>query len=187
MLYSAVDYSMSCPAVTVFESSTISTTVSFKNCRSFFLIDKKKFVQTIDNITGTFHQEFASNEQRFDNISDWVMDILRDSTFVFIEGYSFASKGVVFNIGENTGVLKHKLYKASLPFAMCPPASVKKFFTGHGNSKKTDMYESFLKSENIDIRKLWGADRLKPESPFADIVDSFAILKYGITNLLKHA
>ena len=30
---------------------------------------------------------------------------------IAIEGYSMGSKGKVFNIAENTGVLKYKIYK----------------------------------------------------------------------------
>jgi len=185
MKYSSVDFSFSCSAITILESPTIPKTVSFKNCRSYFLTDNKKFVKKIDNVQGIMMEEWSSNEQRFDQIANQILELVNGSVYCFIEGYAFGAKGVVYQIGEACGILQNKLYHASVLFEKFPPTTIKKFFTGSGKAKKPDMYQAFLKSENYDIRKIWEAG--KADSPFADVVDSFAILKYGVEKILNQS
>ena len=45
---------------------------------------------------------------------------------IILEGYAFAAQGQVFNIGENTGLLKHKLYKNNLNTQIVTPTEIKK-------------------------------------------------------------
>ena len=66
---------------------------------------------------------------------------------IILEGYAFADKGQVFNIGENTGLLKHKLYKNNLHPHIVTPTEIKKCWKtprGKGNASKTDMYNAFV-------------------------------------------
>ena len=61
-----------------------------------------------------------------------------------MEGYAYGSAaGQVFQIAENTEVLKYKMYKGEIPYDVLAPKQVKKYFTGSGNSNKGMMFLSF--------------------------------------------
>ena len=71
-----------------------------------------------ENIIGYEHKENNGPIDRFKNLSDWVLHILdtlhkkQKDKKVFIEGYSYGSKGqAVFQIAENGGILKYRLQK----------------------------------------------------------------------------
>jgi len=73
------------------------------------------------NIIGYEHQEYDTPIKRFSQISDWVFDILKDTFHkqqqVYIEGYSFGSKGQgIFQIAENCGILKYRLQENKIPY-----------------------------------------------------------------------
>src|SRR5690554_4155496 len=141
MYFAGIDFSMSCPAITVGPST------DFKKCKSFFYsADKKLQVKYPHNIYGFIVSPYESQEERFDNLSEWAITILNQFkvTHVCLEGYAFGAKGTVFEIGENTGVLKHKMWKNNIKFITVPPMTVKKYFTGKGNSNKIAMHESFV-------------------------------------------
>jgi len=84
--------------------------------------------------------------ERFDFLSDWVMRILNEHDkmgTVWMEGYSYGSKGSrVFEIGENSGILKLKLFSNGIPFRVVPPTVIKKHATGKGNASKDEMVAS---------------------------------------------
>src|ERR1039458_47355 len=95
-----------------------------------------------------------------------------------IEDYSFGSKGRVFNLAENMGLLKYKFWKYDMKFDLVPPTVLKKFATGKGNAKKEDMYENFVKETGVDLQeKLFPGRKLG--NPVTDIVDSYYLMKWG--------
>ena len=88
-----------------------------------------------------------------------------------------SSAGMVFNIAENTGLLKHKLYKAKIPFSLFSPTVVKKQFVGKGNCKKEEMSAKFKERFGVEFHKEYGG---KPgDTPENDLVDAFANLEIG--------
>ena len=102
---------------------------------------------------------------------------------VFLEGYAFANSGKsrVRSVAENTGLLKHKLYKSKHKYTPVPPSVVKKYATGRGNANKEVMYEAF-NAELVTPPNL--QERLRPKSkklsnPVTDIVDAYFIAKWG--------
>ena len=102
---------------------------------------------------------------------------------VFIEGYAFATSGKshVRSVAENTGLLKHKMYKANQSFTSIPPTVIKKYATGKGNANKEVMYEAFS-AELLTPTDL--QERLRPNSkklsnPVTDLVDAYFIAKWG--------
>ena len=69
-----------------------------------------------------------------------------------MEGYAYGtSKGVVFEIGENTGVLKHKLMKAQISIDIFAPSEIKKHATTRGNANKVDMEYAFRSHTGVDL------------------------------------
>lgn len=178
MMYAGIDYSMSCPSI------TIGNSTDFKKCKTFFYTKKKKHEGAFPhNIYGMLENPYESEMERFDNISEWAMAIMKKFkvTDVCIEGYSMGSKGRVFNIAENAGLLKYKLWKQGITFHSPPPTTVKKFFSGKGNSGKEQMHEAFVEKTGVDIAKIFA--QKEDSNPVSDIVDSYAMLSYGISHL----
>lgn len=179
---------MSCPCMCIlpedglYSRSMFFYLTSVKKVEGAFVGDK---YQTRPTFFGELHKDYLTEQQRFDNISDFFIARIRSNHFnlppaefkVAIEDYSFGSKGRVFNIAENTGLLKHKLWKAGYKFEVVAPTTVKKFATGKGNADKEAMYIAFSKDNDVDINKYICPDK-KLGSPITDIVDSYYIARY---------
>lgn len=180
MIVAGLDWSMSCPAICVYDTKL---PLAFKNCKFYFYIDNKKYDMSIGNIHGFKSALYETEEERFDNISEWAITILKKHkvTDACLEGYSMMSKGKVFNIAENIGLLKHKMWKSGIKFITPAPTQVKKTFTGKGNAKKEAMYEA-LKEQNVDM-DLESLLKCKADaSPLSDIVDSYAMVDFYLQN-----
>ena len=139
------------------------------------------------NIIGEEHQEYNTPIERFSNISKWAINkfyrlsLMTYGLKVFIEGYSFGSKGqAIFQIVENCGILKYRLQEQNIPYDTVVPSVVKKGATGKGNADKDKMYESFVKETNIDLKQIF--DTEKVGNPISDIADSYFIQKVGYEN-----
>ena len=101
-----------------------------------------------NNITGFEHKEYDTPIRRFSQISDWVYELMEDTIhtqqLVYIEGYSFGSKGqAVFQIAENCGILKYRLQQMMIDYETVVPSVVKKGATGKGNADKDMMFQFF--------------------------------------------
>jgi hypothetical protein len=134
------------------------------------------------NLHAADYPEWDTEEQRHDLLTDWTMSIIQGCE-VFIEGYAFATSGKshVRSVAENTGLLKHKMYKANQSFTSIPPTVIKKYATGKGNANKEVMYEAFS-AELLTPTDL--QERLRPNSkklsnPVTDLVDAYFIAKWG--------
>lgn len=183
---------MSCPAICVYSGGDMTDPNNFQ---FHYLAPSKKYEGEFENgfITGHAPPSYNSQEDRFDRISDWVIKCLTASCpaltglntikHITIEGYAMGAKGKVFHIAENTGLLKHKLYKHKLPFDTPAPTTVKKFATGKGNSNKERMYECFVAETGWDIESLLDCNRDK--NPVSDIVDSYYMCKWAVENYPK--
>lgn len=170
-----IDYSMSSPSICVHQG----TSWAFSNCSFYFLSSKKKFFFQTPQFFGEPHKAYSTQEERFNNIADWAIKKIPKNSKTFIEGYAFGAKGVVFNIAENTGVLKHKIYlrEPKNVLHVIPPSVIKKFATGKGNANKIMMYHSFVQDTQFDISAT--IDCNEGESPMSDIIDSYYIAKYA--------
>lgn len=107
---------------------------------------------------------------------------------VFIEDYAFAAKGQVFTIGENTGLLKNKLWKSGIPFEVVASGTWKKGYMGAGKGAagKDVICQFFVDTEGVNLADRLGTTKLY-STPVNDIVDSFGILKNSIKTLTKIA
>jgi hypothetical protein len=168
-----VDYSITCPCLCLYDERK---PFKFDNCFFYYLSNTKKFAnKMLPNITGESFQEYILDVDRFDSISDWAINLCIGASEVAIEGYSFGSKGKVFNLAENMGIFKHKLYKAAIPVTIVEPSKAKKIATGKGNADKQTMYEAFVKETKVDLLSTF--DQKTLTNPVTDIVDSYFILK----------
>lgn len=164
---------MSSPAICVHTGKNWS----LSQCNFYVLTTKKKHTTKTKNIYIDLHKPFSSQEERFDNISSWALSVIPKNSLVFLEGYAFAAKGVVFDIGENCGLLKHKLHFNKIQFDVFSPPTIKKFATGKGNANKLTMYHSFVNETQWDISAI--IDCHEGESPMSDIIDAYYVCKFG--------
>lgn len=177
MKCAGIDYSMSCPSITIGNSDDFS----FENSKVYYLTGEKRYKGSFGpNITGTLFIKPDSQIERFVKISEWAIDIVKDCDKILIEGYSMGSKGAVFHIAENTAMLKYQMHIRKLLWRDIAPTSLKKYATGKGNSDKNEMYDSFCKETDVDLRKLYKSKGKKIGSPISDIVDSFYLCKYAL-------
>lgn len=158
----------------------------WNNSEFYFLTEVKKYEGShfLGHVNGALHREWTSPEERYDNISNYFINILtilniQPDVPVFIEDYSMGSKGRVFHIAENCGLMKWKLWKRGHAITCIPPTVIKKVATGKGNAKKEQMYEAFVKQTGITLQTMGSGTKIG--SPVSDIVDSYFIAQYGYT------
>jgi len=168
-----IDYSMSSPSVCVH----IGKHWNILNCKFYYLTTRKKHFIKTDYLIGEMHSEFKTQEERFDAISDWAISKIPKNSMVYLEDYAFGATGIVFNIGECVGLLKHKLWKNNYKFEKFAPSKIKKFATGKGNANKILMQESFDYECNVKIFSELNCPA--GASPLSDIIDSYYIAKLG--------
>lgn len=183
--YVGIDYSLSCPCVAV------SINNQFSDSKIYYLSDRKAVTGLVmPNVIGVLHDEYLTDQERYENIALWVIEILNNLTdreiYIMIEDYSFGSKGKVFHIAENCGILKYLLYKNNYQFLTAPPTVIKKFATGKGNADKQKMFDAFFAETNIDLHKKI-SPTTKLGSPTTDIVDAWYMSKYMIETLKEKA
>jgi Holliday junction resolvasome RuvABC endonuclease subunit len=179
MVFIGIDYSITSPAIVVCDSLDFEK-VSFANCQAYSLSDHN-ITSSRKNLHFETHQKgWVSQVQRFDRITNWALRIIdnfdSNDVVIGIEDYAMAAKGKVFNIAENTGILKYALYSRGFGYETFAPTVVKKFATGKGNAKKEQMVEAFQKETKIDLKKELQPNRLLG-SPTTDIADAYFICK----------
>lgn len=177
-----IDYSLTSPCVCIYDTKK---EFNFFNCKFYYLTDNKKFDIDIDNIRGDLHRDYLTNESRYMNITQWALDKIDDGDIVYMEGYSLGSTGMVFNIAENAGLLKHYMWKNNYNFTIVPPTVIKKFATGKGNANKQLLQDCFEESTGYYIKKKLSMTD-KQWNPSSDIIDSFFICKYGYEQEIKN-
>ena len=181
-----IDYSLNSPAICI-----AGDNFDFNKCSFHFLTSKKKHIGKFGkNIFGYEIKDYKTPIERFTNISTWALDIIHkhknNTAKVYIEGYSFGSKGqAVFQIAENCGILKYRLQMSpSILYDTIVPSVVKKYASGKGNADKQLMYDSFKEHTKQDLLKMFDMGKLN--NPVTDIIDSYYIAKVGYENSSSH-
>jgi len=177
MVIAGIDYSLCGPAICLFRSNSTGK-FSYSGCSFYFLTDNKRQSEVkTSNIFGERLSDWNNDQHRYETLADWALDIVMGCSHVAIEGYAYSANGRVFQIAENTGILKYKLYGLGVPVTVIPPSDVKKYATGKGNADKNFMYKSWLKETGVDLKGLLTPKREESVSPVSDIVDSYYICK----------
>ena len=181
MVITGIDYSLRSPAI----CTHMGTEWNYSNCIFHFLSDRKKYSDVFcKRFFGKSFESFNTDLERYDSISSWAVDICSGSVQIGIENYAYNATGRVFNIAENTGVLKYKLFQKAIPVDTLTPSEVKKFGSGKGNASKDLMYESFLKETGVNL--IYELNMKQLGNPATDIVDAYYICKllyYNLNNL----
>ena len=175
-----IDYSLTSPAICIAEVR--ENKIKFKDCR-FHYIKQTKKKESVGIFNGYDYPKYSDNVERYENLAEWVIECIRwyhgRVECVYLEDYAFAATGRVFDIAENTGILKHQLRVNKFKFETIAPTVVKKEATGKGNANKELMYETFLAETNVDVKSLLTPNSTKIVNPVSDIVDSYYICKTG--------
>lgn len=178
MNIAGVDYSLTSPAVCVHSGDTWN----YDNC-SFHFFRKKNIVSKHPFI-GYEYPEWDCDQQRYENLSAWTLDIIfvNGVTKAVVEGYAFGAVGRVFNIAENGGYLKQRLWLCGIEQEVVAPTVVKKFATGKGNASKELMYDAFVEETGVNVFASLDIPDSKNWNPVSDIVDAYYIAKLGFYN-----
>jgi hypothetical protein len=188
-----IDYSLSSPGVCV---NTSEGEFRYEDCSFYFLTGTKKYDNTFkDNdvrYVGTGHKLYTSEPERYNNIADWAIDIIKShikeyqikeklfywpgNPTIQIEDYSYGSTGRVFHIAENLGLLKYKLkMECGWDYTLLAPSVIKKFATDKGNANKELMLGAFQEDTGVNLGLLLDSS---VKSPITDIADAYFICKY---------
>ena len=190
-----IDYSLSSPGVCV---NTSDGEFKYEDCIFYFLTNTKKYDATFKEkiafgtsaveYIGTQHKLYTSEPERYSNIADWVIDIIKSQSqlmigklwekkpIIQIEDYSYGSTGRVFHIAENLGLLKYKLkMECGWDYTLLPPSVVKKFATDKGNANKELMLDAFEKDTGTNLAQVFDTTSI---SPVSDVADAYFICKY---------
>ena len=184
-----IDYSLSSPGVCV---NTSEGEFRYEDCTFYFLTNTKKYNTTFKEkiafgtsaveFVGSPHKLYTSEPERYNQISDWVVDIINSYVFwqekpiIQIEDYSYGSTGRVFHIAENLGLLKYKLkMECGWDYTLLPPSVIKKFATDKGNANKDLMLDAFEKDTGTNLAQVFDTTS---KSPVSDVADAYFICKY---------
>lgn len=173
-----VDWSLNCPA-----ACALAADGSFNESKFYFLTRRKRDEDVVRaNIKCQVIPEYNSEEERYHQNTElmvhWIMQF--PNPIVYLEGYAMGAKGLVFNIAECTGLLKHKLWDFGVGFEIVAPPTVKKHATGKGNADKEAMFKAFRMAGNPDLMQFYFQKHgAKVASPVTDIVDAYYLARYG--------
>ena len=188
-----IDYSLTSPAICVYKEEEDDGFFNFDGCMLYYLSNNKRQQQLaagcgVSNIIAEPYPEWDCEEERHEKLSTWAYLCIQGCDEVFIEGYAFATaaQAGVRSIAENTGLLKHKMWKNKVPFKSFPPTVIKKFATGKGNANKEVMYEAFVDEllTPTDLKELLTPKATKVRNPVSDLVDAYFIAKCGVEGML---
>lgn len=169
MKIAAIDYSKNSPGVV---KSTFDDNFNIIEIDYIGFTQIKKFSK-LNNIIyyNTFKDDLEKAQWFRENIINFISDI----HYCAFEGYSFASKGKLFDIAESTACIKYAIYDKYIPIRLYDPSTIKLFSANKGNADKIMMTDAF---DSIN-------DNLKPnllnfpkyKSPTTDIIDAYFIMK----------
>lgn len=182
-IFAGIDYSMTSRSITVHKGDVWS----HENCKHYYMVKNGKHLTNTDKLIGSVYQTYKSEYERYQQLATWSLKILIDNGVekCYIEDYAFGAQGRVFQIAENTGLLKYSMWNIGIPFDTFAPTTIKKYATGSGRAKKENMYDSWLEETNMDLRSALGIKSLKDWNPISDIVDSYYIAKLGFEGFNK--
>ena len=193
ILVVGIDYSITSPGIVIFGVND-KWHREFVSFRGFSEVKKNADAQR--ELIHYKKAHFSSEQERFDFMSSQVIEFIEqnrkgEDVYVAIEGYALGAKGLVFNIAEATGLVKHKLWDSGYHLRIYEPSLIKKYATGKGNSDKVSMGDAFEAEEDL-YKPTISSDLSDYDSPKADLVDAYWIaillynemlLRYGVRTL----
>ena len=188
-----IDYSLTSPAICIYTEEENDGYFDFDRCVLYYLSNNERQQQLatrsgLSNLKAELYPEWNCEEERHEKLASWAYRIVQGCSEVYLEGYAFATSAQagVRSIAENTGLLKHKMWKNKVSFKSYPPTVIKKFATGKGNANKELMYDAFVGEllTPTNLKELLTPRAKKVINPISDIVDAYFIAKCGAEGML---
>ena len=169
-----VDYSLTCPGIYIKHVDKYLAIPSGKIKQTSYLDGKVTLIQALDSKQPLIERYKFLAEKTISFLLKYNVDI------VHLEGYSFGSKGQVFNLAENCGVLKYLLDSLDIELKIIAPSELKKFATGKGNVNKIVMYDAYSKQNDaVDFKSLFPSKNPeKLTKPIDDLVDAYWLASF---------
>ena len=186
-----IDYSLTSPAICVYKEED-GGYFDFDGCVFHYLFNSERQRQLatrsgLSNLKAEPYPEWKTAEERHEKLTAWAYRIVQGCDEVYLEGYAYMATGRnIHSITENTGLLKHKMWKNKVSFMSYPPTVIKKFATGKGNANKEVMYEAFVDEllTPTDLKERLTPKATKVKNPVSDLVDAYFIAKCGVEGML---
>jgi crossover junction endodeoxyribonuclease RuvC len=139
------------------------------------IIDKQGNIINTQDVT----TKVKEDPQRFSDLAEKIIDELEPNDCIFIEGFSYGSKGAGVSFQYGLGwIIRHMLLERGYEYTEVPPTSVKKFATGKGNAKKDAMV--------LPIFKHWGFEHSSDNVRDAYVLARMAKGIYDSSNLTEY-
>jgi Holliday junction resolvasome RuvABC endonuclease subunit len=184
MIVAGIDYSITSPSIVI---SEVNGKWNHHKTKAFYFEHRKTYPLYPDcdiELCCLPYPVWTSLEERYNKLSEWAIAIIKRNMvdIVYLEGYALSrssTSGLIFNIAECCGVLKHKMYMSNINFVSVTPTALKMWVTGKGQAKKEQMEEAFIADTGIDnLRQILSISD-KVEKPIFDIIDAYFLCKYG--------
>lgn len=133
-------------------------------------------------------QPTSSCDARYHQIVTDFMSIISEfeplHTTICIEAYAFVrNTSSASTLHELGGIFKHYMFLAGFEYTEVAPTRLKKVYAGSGRANKADMYQAFVRSGMPNLMDTLSTRSSKQiPCPVNDIVDSCALVEYGIRN-----
>lgn len=173
-----IDYSITSPAMVIWNTEDINNEIKLEDLKFYTITQKELNLKNVEYMILT-DLDWCHTFDRYDQISNFFIDIIKKFKMksVAMEGYSFASnRSLIYNIAENTGLLKYKIFKNNIKYNGYSPKEVKKFATGNGNANKDMMINKFNEKFNINAYEYFNCKKI---NPISDFVDAFWVLEFN--------
>ena len=213
IIIAGVDYSMSCPALCMYNGSVEN--FNFEDC-TFSYITNHNVWSKSNLLDGKIVGYGSMSTDCFDidrmsHLSDTFLDCIDDinvndsRVHVGLEDYAFQGKGKITLLAENMGILKYKLRENHHIAKSYTPLTIKKYarnflpIEAQKNDKgkpvnmgKEEMHNAFREITGVDLLKVFGLEKLLTlkkaptrSNPITDIVDAYFIARYHKEQVLK--
>lgn len=183
-----IDWSISSPAWTIITDSG--------KWQYHFFIDEKTLKRNLpftedNSFCYHIYPQYETQADRYIKLANilhqTVLDARRlsinfaETPLVYLEGYSYAAKGFVFNIAESTGVMKAILYeKEKIDPKIIPSSHWKSVHGLKGNSDKRTVIDYINDKWKMNLYELFAINRdRKNLGVITDIADSICIATCG--------
>lgn len=93
---------------------------------------------------------------------------------VVIEGAAFGAKGnAVEQLAALRLMVRHRMWRLGIPFALVSPTSLKRYTAGRGNATKSEMIDAVSERHGVQL------DHIKVKDGRSDIADAYALAAMG--------
>lgn len=167
---------------------TLDETLAVKEVTWLTFTTTKKY--SSDNCLWYAEEQFADKYDKYKFMQDRILDFVRDADMVAVEDYAFGATGqigLVFDLAEFEGWIRQSIWRTGKPLYLYSPMTIKKVFTGHGDSDKKSMWNSYVKISEPKpdlIAMPLVTNGKKGAKGTSDVVDAYAAAMTLRTELL---